>query len=254
MIRGTSTAFIPDNNRKGTYTVGNSTIEKDIALTLSPATGTFSSQTPLNLDIYLNASTHTISGISFVLHYDNSLKLQRADIDKNTFNNILRDTISQNTYTFTAVDITGKTITGKTKIGTLTFIPQAQKTNAIVSFSDVQITDTKTVGNISKESYPNAGVYTLQDSAIPTTIPTIAEPTKTVPTKTPIPTTSIIPTTVPTGPPLADATGDRLVDIRDYNVWKDEYLGLVTTKRADFNKDGRVDLIDFSIFRNGLNP
>lgn len=51
-----------------------------------------------------------------------------------------------------------------------------------------------------------------------------------------------------------DATGDGFVNILDYNRWKDEYLGALTTKTSDFNKDGKIDLIDFSIFRKAFNP
>lgn len=54
---------------------------------------------------------------------------------------------------------------------------------------------------------------------------------------------------------LGDANGDRVVDILDFNIWRDEFLGIVTTKKSDFNKDGVVDLVDFSIWRNAIsNP
>lgn len=227
MIRGEQSALKPTNNTKATYTItDNKTTEKNVSLYISPATGNFLVKTPVNLDIYLDTATNNVSGVSFVLQYDQSLKLERSNIDKSLFNNILKDTISQTSYTFAAVDTIGKTITGKTKLGTLTFTPVAQNTNATLSFSDVQITEVNSIGSISKNSYPNAGVYTI-----------------------------IAPATAPTAKILqGNANEDEAVNILDYQIWRDEYLGAATTAKADFNKDNKIDLVDFSIFRNELNP
>lgn len=94
----------------------------------------------------------------------------------------------------------------------------------------------------------------LNNTTNPCVIPT---PTGNVGIGKTIPTITITiapPTSTPSGPVPGDATGDRIVDIRDYNRWKDEYLEALTTKTADFNKDGKIDLIDFSIFRKAFNP
>lgn len=53
-------------------------------------------------------------------------------------------------------------------------------------------------------------------------------------------------------PLLGDANGDGNVDILDFNIWRDEFLGKSQTKQSDFNKDERVDLLDFSIWRNAF--
>ncbi|MBI2622695.1 MAG: hypothetical protein HYW64_01200 [Candidatus Levybacteria bacterium] len=49
-----------------------------------------------------------------------------------------------------------------------------------------------------------------------------------------------------------DANGDNSVDILDFNIWRDEFLGNSQTKQADFNGDGVVDLLDFTIWRNAI--
>ncbi|MBI2190249.1 MAG: hypothetical protein HYU49_01780 [Candidatus Levybacteria bacterium] len=53
---------------------------------------------------------------------------------------------------------------------------------------------------------------------------------------------------------LGDANSDGSVDALDFNIWRDEFLGVSTTKQADFNNDGKVDLLDFSIWRNAIRP
>ena len=63
------------------------------------------------------------------------------------------------------------------------------------------------------------------------------------------------PTAAATPQPLrGDANGDGVVDILDYNIWRDEFLGILTTKKSDFNHDGIIDLLDFNIWRNAINP
>ncbi|MBI2430613.1 MAG: hypothetical protein HYV39_01210 [Candidatus Levybacteria bacterium] len=51
-----------------------------------------------------------------------------------------------------------------------------------------------------------------------------------------------------------DADGNNIVNILDYNIWRDEYLGKISTKKADFNKDDKVNFVDFAILRNALVP
>lgn len=82
----------------------------------------------------------------------------------------------------------------------------------------------------------------------PTPVPPTATPT---PTRTPTPTPTRTPTPVPTRAPVeGDYNGDFAVDVLDFNIWRDEYLGVLTTKNSDANKDGIIDLIDFAIWKN----
>lgn len=46
-----------------------------------------------------------------------------------------------------------------------------------------------------------------------------------------------------------DANGDGRVDLVDFAIWKREYISKLIAK-ADFNKDGKVDLVDFSVWKN----
>jgi len=67
------------------------------------------------------------------------------------------------------------------------------------------------------------------------------------PTKTPTPTFTITPT-----PLMGDANKDGKVDIVDFNIWRNEFLGLMTTKTADFNGNGTIDIVDFNLWRNAF--
>lgn len=64
------------------------------------------------------------------------------------------------------------------------------------------------------------------------------------------------PTPSPTTPVLRpDANNDGKVDIEDFNIWRDEYLGKVATKRSDFDNDGAITLKDYNMWRNyGYTP
>ncbi len=46
-----------------------------------------------------------------------------------------------------------------------------------------------------------------------------------------------------------DANDSGKVDLTDFDIWKREYLGTITTKTADFNSDGVVNLTDFDIWK-----
>jgi hypothetical protein len=52
-------------------------------------------------------------------------------------------------------------------------------------------------------------------------------------------------------PRFPDANGDGIVDLADFDRWKREYLGILTTKTANFNPsiDDVVDLADFDIWK-----
>jgi hypothetical protein len=69
------------------------------------------------------------------------------------------------------------------------------------------------------------------------------------PIQTPTPTV-ITPTTTQL---IGDFNKDNAVDILDFNLWRNEFLGLLTTKSSDANGDGVVDLIDYNIWLNAFN-
>lgn len=73
------------------------------------------------------------------------------------------------------------------------------------------------------------------------------------PTNTPIPPPAA--TATPTQEPKrGDINGDSTVNIQDFAIWRDEFLGKTTTKTADINKDSKVDLLDYVIWVNDFLP
>lgn len=59
---------------------------------------------------------------------------------------------------------------------------------------------------------------------------------------------------------LGDADCSGIIDSGDFNFWKDELTGVSHEKNTDFNQNGKVDLVDFEIWRrnttdfDGLTP
>lgn len=49
-----------------------------------------------------------------------------------------------------------------------------------------------------------------------------------------------------------DADCDGNFTVTDFEVWRKEFTGELTTTRADFNSDGNVDLVDFEIWRSNF--
>jgi hypothetical protein len=46
-----------------------------------------------------------------------------------------------------------------------------------------------------------------------------------------------------------DANCDGHIDLVDFEIWRKESTGALTTKTADFNGDGVVDTVDFNIWQ-----
>lgn len=67
------------------------------------------------------------------------------------------------------------------------------------------------------------------------TVTTLPSPTETVPTITPV------------------ACQNNPSDSGCFNVWLQEFSGILATNNTDFNSDGQVDLVDFEILRRALN-
>ncbi len=109
------------------------------------------------------------------------------------------------------------------------------------------------------------GNTTLTPTAVPTTIATPTVVPTTSDTPTPAPTEATSPTVEPTplttitpteGPSCSQSKGDANNDgkatLRDYEIFRQEYSGEVTTLQSDFNCDGKVTLTDFEIFRDSF--
>lgn len=109
-----------------------------------------------------------------------------------------------------------------------------------MTFTNVQATALNYNGTLGLDPSSTGGTYTVV-TELPTNTPVPVSPTS-----TPIP-----PTATP-APVLGDADGDNAVTILDYNIWRDEFKGIVATKRADFDRNGTVELADFGIWRNAF--
>lgn len=79
-------------------------------------------------------------------------------------------------------------------------------------------------------------------------------------TPTPTPTSSsVVAVTQPASctSPLkskGDANCDTIINILDFNIWRDEAYGKIAATRANFNKDqgNNVDILDFNIWRTSM--
>ncbi len=83
---------------------------------------------------------------------------------------------------------------------------------------------------------------TPTQTSIPTTGPTIQ------PTATGLPTV----TEACVKKPFGDANCDGRINLNDFERFRQEYTGLISTKTSDFNNDNRITLIDFEIWRRNF--
>lgn len=193
--------------------------------------------------LMINAGENKITGIDLTLFYNKNFLTLTSFKPTGILNNELINKIdnTNGTFRYSAVDTVGNTPQGTVVIGVLTFQAGAAEGGSNVSFQNVQIT---ALGQVD----PLTNVTT-----VPTSI-TIAAPSPT-PTMTPSPTPIPTPTLTPTPPPLeGDVNGDGSIDILDFNIWRNEFIGISTTRESDLNKDNKIDLIDFNIWRNAFNP
>jgi len=52
-----------------------------------------------------------------------------------------------------------------------------------------------------------------------------------------------------------DANCDGKINILDFNIWRDEFLRVANTTSADFNSDNSITILDFNVWRDGfLDP
>ena len=57
-----------------------------------------------------------------------------------------------------------------------------------------------------------------------------------------------------TDKPTGDANLDGTTDLKDFNIWRNEKYGPLTTRSADFNCDTRVDEADFERWNRNFQP
>lgn len=79
-----------------------------------------------------------------------------------------------------------------------------------------------------------------------------------VPTSTPSPTSGVTPSQTPTSGSTCskksngDANCDAVVNMTDFEIFRKEYLQITSTKTADFDSSGNVQMGDFEIWRRTI--
>ncbi len=72
------------------------------------------------------------------------------------------------------------------------------------------------------------------------------------PTNPPAPTATPTATSVPCNKSIGDANCDGLINLTDFERFRQEYTGTLTTKTADFTGDGKITLMDFETWRRNF--
>lgn len=222
-----------------------------VNLSMTPNTGNIPFGQAFNVNVSLVNADHNLSGVDLTIKYDKEI-LELASFSASpalSSKLINRVNSADGTLRYTAVE-TGETAKQSTyNLGSITFVGKKDGAGA-VAFSQTQITAIGIPVQIPNNNNDTA-VYTIGTGQGVTDSSSLSpQPTKPndKPTK--------LPPKKPTTP--GDANGDKIVDIRDYNIWRDEFLrrnrSILPKTNADFNNDRKVDLLDFAIWRNAFNP
>lgn len=240
-----------------------------VALQLAPLTATSIVNDTFTVNLSLrNANGLDVTGLDISMLFDSGVIELNSFTASSVFNQQLINTPNNTTGTFRYVAVSTSTDQiNQTAInlGTLTF--KAKNVgSSTTSFQTVKVVahgsnQLVQVGQNSVGTYtvtlPPTPTPTPLPTATPTPLPT-ATPTP-VPSPTPSP-TPIPPTSTPTPtPPAGDISGDGIVDIQDFNIWRCQFLNdgscaSIPANQADINKDGSVDILDFAIWRNAFIP
>ena len=101
------------------------------------------------------------------------------------------------------------------------------------------------VGNPTSTPVPTPAPTSVPTS-IPTTIPTATPTISQVATSTPTTSTGNCPLRS-----KGDADCSFVITVADFEIFRKEFTGVLSTKQADFDSNGVVNMTDFEIFRKG---
>lgn len=243
----------------------------NVLFSFNPPAGEIEIGQTFDVQLAVNTSGNAVTGIDFSLVFNQDI-IAVEFAPTNVFNQQLINNSNNTTglLRYAAVDTAGKTINGSDiLLGTIRLTAKSVG-SASLAFQTVKVVVYQYNGLFPTGPLPT-GTYVV--SLVPTSTPTptplpsvtpepsptatptltpLPTPTSTpVPQNTPTPTPSPTPTSTP-APAPGDANGDGQIDLGDFNIWRDEFLGVSPTKSSDFSGDGTVDLGDFNMWRDAF--
>lgn len=261
--------------------------DNTVTLAISPTTLPNTSNS-FTADLHINTNGNTLTAMQITLETTGDVTLEDFAVTASGFTLASKEIDAAKKKMQIVVYSENATFTGP-KLGTITFGTTGESSGsvsfALISgdggtlFTALNADNTTVEPEISNTTttlatytappvVPTATLVPPTDTPIPnspTPLPTatpIISPTGTivVPTDTPSPpVATTIPTATPTNAPAptncikpksqGNADGDCFINIADYDIWKNTF-GSTGDLRADFNDNGKIDLLDFNIWRN----
>ena len=250
----------PYSTTDGQFAIG---MVNGARLYFSSAQTSYAKGEDLSLKLHLDTNGRAVSSLDFKLNYDGSaLEFQVAGADDSELaaNNIVvsPDSGFDTENTLNMIDSQNKLV----RVGLITDAPGTGATGdrelATILFKVKEITD---VSSLTFTALQDSIVYDLNTQNIltdrpahnltinlitPTPIPT--DFIELDPTETPTP--SVTPTPSITAVPTATLTPSPTTIPTCFDIWKAVFAG-TGNGDADFNNDGKVDLVDFEMCRRG---
>ncbi len=191
----------------------------------------------------------------------------------------INNTIMPSTIPLGKINLTMKTSLGSGSVRIQSAQVTAAGLDTALPFGSTPATFTIANPTPTPTNTPVPPTLTPTPTRTPTPIPPTATPSSTptpippTPTRTPTPTptrtpTPIPPTATPTSTPVPPTATPTLtptptivilaedfdrngrIEILDFNLWKDEYLGIKTSKLSDADHNGTIELLDFNKWRD----
>lgn len=211
-----------------------------VSLNLIPQTTTKYKGQNFDVGLSLNAADNVISAVDVTFNFDKNILEMISFSPSGAFKDTVVNKVDNILGSFRYVGVTTSSTPltkGTFSLGALTFRGKTVG-SGFLNFRTLIITGDR-VANALTVSPTINGKYII-------TLP----PT---PTKTPTPTPTRTPTNTPTPSPIpliGDFNRDRVVNLLDFNIWRNELLGLSQYKTSDANSNGKIDIVDFNIWRN----
>lgn len=216
-------------------------------LYFSPATKTAANQESISVDILVNTEGEQISAADAYIEYNNSL-LSVQSVQNKSYFPYQTHAITGNRIALRGLVFDAETyVTGTGTMATITFQVLAEGTGRLTFFCDKNVSSTSRI--VKNDTTATNLIDCSRNGSMALTV---AGPSA---TPTPTPTPSLTPTPTPCLPSTAgDADCNGVANLTDFEIWRKEFAGELTTMRADFNTNGAVTIADFEIWRKNFFP